>query len=375
MTNSFSASHVLHSQTSSRYPFPVQPPLFHPPSHLKNTQNTLARKHHKRTSSSPTPTPLHSYANLRPDVQRLLVEPLVRRHLEVERRRALADPPRDVVVRAVARAEVPVEDALVRRRDAPEVRADGDHDGHRAVAREALVVPLGVLEHAHRRLLGGVHLRRRAVVDEDRLAAPHDRPVVLLGDLAELDLEVRLVDHRHRRQAGPPQRREHVPREEHREARQRRVQHHVGDAVALPRVRPRLQDVPPEELLVDRGVVVRRDRLRVVVPEDEAARVAVGVLVQLDLRAGVEVVDRAALGLGVLRDRAVLPLHRGDRRRPREVVHRRHRLVALRDRDLHLGLVDAEVEAAEDVASKHWVFKSEGRGGTFRKRGNLERLK
>src|SRR5437762_524022 len=99
----------------------------------------------------------------------------VRRNDQIKRRRPLADAPGGVVDRAVARAEPAAERStiiagLVAERDAAEMRADPDHD-----QPFRLFDPFGILLRVAQArgidLLCHLDLLRRAVVDEDRLAA------------------------------------------------------------------------------------------------------------------------------------------------------------------------------------------------------------
>ena len=76
----------------------------------------------------PYPPPLDSYDCLKTltDKHVRIVNKLVRWHLQVQRCRSLTDTTRRIVMRAVARAEVPVEFACVRDRDAAKVCANAE---------------------------------------------------------------------------------------------------------------------------------------------------------------------------------------------------------------------------------------------------------
>jgi len=98
---------------------------------------------------------------------------IIRRNLQVERRRPLSYAPRDIVVRAMARTEPATKVARLANGHAAQVRADTQHDeplgllhALRVLLRVAQGLPLGVF--------GFLDLAVGAVADEDGLAAPLD---------------------------------------------------------------------------------------------------------------------------------------------------------------------------------------------------------
>mmetsp|Transcript_11287 Transcript_11287/g.33451 ORF Transcript_11287/g.33451 Transcript_11287/m.33451 type:complete len:247 (-) Transcript_11287:63-803(-) len=98
----------------------------------------------------------------------------VRRHLEVVRGRTLADTPRNVVVRAVARAEPALVVAGVRDGHAAEVGAHSEDDEPLCIAADAVSVGLGIAQVGHVAVVGACDLLLRASANEDGLAAPLD---------------------------------------------------------------------------------------------------------------------------------------------------------------------------------------------------------
>src|ERR1700689_339465 len=112
--------------------------------------------------------------------------------VEIQGRRALPDAPRRIVLRAVAGTEPAVIVALMRQRDAAEMGADADHHQPLVVAGlDALLVGLRIAQRADVDGARLVHLFLRAVVDEDRLAAPEHLDDLPGGDRREVDVDRR----------------------------------------------------------------------------------------------------------------------------------------------------------------------------------------
>src|SRR6516162_239230 len=117
---------------------------------------------------------------------------LVGRHREVERCRAQADAARGIVLRTVAGAE-PAAELPARiggrgaERDAAEMGADADDD-QPVLFLHALGVGLPVAQLRDIDGLGFLNLLRRAMGDEDRMAAPHHLDALADLDLADIEL-------------------------------------------------------------------------------------------------------------------------------------------------------------------------------------------
>src|SRR5437867_3626965 len=117
---------------------------------------------------------------------------LIGRQRQIGRRRPAADTAGCIVLRAVARTEITVVVALVRDRDAAEMRADADQDLPLLMARlDALLVGLGVRQARNVDAARLVDLLLGPMADVDRLAAPEHLDDLPLGDRPEIDLDRR----------------------------------------------------------------------------------------------------------------------------------------------------------------------------------------
>ena len=117
----------------------------------------------------------------------LIPRELVRRDLQVERRRALPDATTHVIVTSVARAEPSVVVPRAGDGHAAEVRADAEDDEPLGLL-DALGVGLLVAELAEAARLGVGDLGVCSVADEDGLAAPLYGDGGAGVDVAELEL-------------------------------------------------------------------------------------------------------------------------------------------------------------------------------------------
>ena len=103
--------------------------------------------------------------------QFVLLQETVGRDLEVERRRALADPPGNVIVGTVAWAEPATEVSCVRQWDAAEVSAHAnDHQPLRVL--HTLCVLLWVAQGCHVHTVGKLDVVLRPASDEDWFSTP-----------------------------------------------------------------------------------------------------------------------------------------------------------------------------------------------------------
>src|SRR5262245_17349833 len=117
---------------------------------------------------------------------------LVRRQEQVLRRRALPDAPRGVVHRAVARAEPAAVFALVRKRDAAEMRADAyDHKPLVMALLDSRRVRLRIRQARYINFLRLLDLLLRPMEDEDRLGAPEYLDDLSVGDRSEINFNWR----------------------------------------------------------------------------------------------------------------------------------------------------------------------------------------
>src|SRR6266478_3731946 len=117
---------------------------------------------------------------------------LIGRHRQVGRRRALANPTRGVVLRAVARAEEAVVIAFMGDRNAAEMGANADHDEPLVVALlDPGLVGLRIGKACDRHRAGLVDLLLGAVADVDRLAPPEHLDVLPFGNRRQIDFDRR----------------------------------------------------------------------------------------------------------------------------------------------------------------------------------------
>jgi hypothetical protein len=107
------------------------------------------------------------------DNHRALLGEVVRRDLQVQRRRSLSYAARNVVVRAVAWAEPASKVARLANRHTSQVRADAQHDEPLGLLH-AVAVRLRVAQSLPLCVFGLLDLALGAVADEDGLAAPLD---------------------------------------------------------------------------------------------------------------------------------------------------------------------------------------------------------
>lgn len=112
------------------------------------------------------------------------------RNLQVQRRRALSNPTRCVIMGAVARAVIAAIIASVGYGDTTQVSADSDEDGPLRFLHPVEVV-LWVPQFAQ--FDGGLllDLLGRPVTDEQRLASPFEAHVFALWDLRQLHFDLR----------------------------------------------------------------------------------------------------------------------------------------------------------------------------------------
>src|SRR6185369_13595891 len=123
---------------------------------------------------------------------------LVRWQEQVLRRRTLPDAARGVIHRAMARAEPAAVFALVRKRNASEVRADADDYQPLVMALfDACRVRLRIGQRCDVDLLCLLDLLLRPMEDEDRLRTPEHLDDLSVGDRSEID-----VNRRPRRDGG-----------------------------------------------------------------------------------------------------------------------------------------------------------------------------
>src|SRR6516164_3302376 len=138
------------------------------------------------------------------------------RQPQVERCRALADPSRSVVDRAMAGAEPPAIGAavvagLLAERDAAEMGADPDDDQPFRLL-DAVRILLRIAQLRDVDVFGGLDLLRGAAGDKDRFAAPGDGQALADLDRCEIDLgagERQCVARRVERVDKRPDRRDH----------------------------------------------------------------------------------------------------------------------------------------------------------------------
>src|SRR5205823_2668906 len=114
-------------------------------------------------------------------------------HLEVARCRTFADAPRGVVLRTMAGAKpaAVVAPRIARtrsQRNATEMRAHADHD-HPIRFLDALGIGLGIAKLSELDGLGLLDLFGRAVIDEDRMAAPQHLDALADGDLGNIHFD------------------------------------------------------------------------------------------------------------------------------------------------------------------------------------------
>src|ERR1044071_8840519 len=111
---------------------------------------------------------------------------------QVLRRRSLPDAARGVVLRPVAGAEPTVIFALMRERNAAEMRADpDDHQPLVMTLLDARRVRLRIGQRCDIDLLCLLDFLLRAMEDEDRLRAPEYLDDLSIGDRSEIDLDRR----------------------------------------------------------------------------------------------------------------------------------------------------------------------------------------
>jgi hypothetical protein len=120
-----------------------------------------------------------------------LLNEVILGHLKVERRRALPDTARNVVVRTVARAEPATEVTGLTNGHTTQVGAHTNHDEPLGLL-DALAVLLRVAKSLPLGVLGLLDLVGGTVANEDGLAAPLDDNVLALGDGSEVDLDLGL---------------------------------------------------------------------------------------------------------------------------------------------------------------------------------------
>ena len=127
----------------------------------------------------PLPLPIHSPPSITPLTNNNLtvLREIIRRNLQVERRRSLSYASRDIVVRAVARAEPASKVAGLANGHASQVRADAQHDEPLGLL-DALAVGLRVAQGFPFGVFGFFDLGLGAVADEDGLAAPFDNDLI-----------------------------------------------------------------------------------------------------------------------------------------------------------------------------------------------------
>jgi hypothetical protein len=106
-----------------------------------------------------------------------LLREIVRRNLQVQRRRSLSYTAGDIVVRAVARAEPASKVTSLANGDTTQVRADTQHDEPFGLL-DAVLVGLGVAQGFPLGVFGFFDLGLGAVADEDGLASPFDNDLV-----------------------------------------------------------------------------------------------------------------------------------------------------------------------------------------------------
>lgn len=146
------------------------------------------------------------------DDEQIVAGELVERHLQVQRRRSLADATGRIVMRTVARTVVATELAGIGNWYASQMRADANHDqplglldtllqnngnGNQRLAMHNIVVVgppyrilLRITQHTDGdRLLGG-DLLAGAMADEQRLSAPLERDRFAFGNVGQLDLDL-----------------------------------------------------------------------------------------------------------------------------------------------------------------------------------------
>src|SRR5262249_39289639 len=116
----------------------------------------------------------------------------IRRHNQVLRRWALADPPRGIVDRAMARTKpatvlTAVVSGLLTERDATEIGADADdHQPVRLLHSRRIRMRIAARRDVD--ILRGFNLLWRAVVDEDGLSTPGNRQTLPCLHRREVDL-------------------------------------------------------------------------------------------------------------------------------------------------------------------------------------------
>src|SRR4029078_2648085 len=119
-------------------------------------------------------------------------EKLGRRQEQVLRRRTLPDTPRGVVNRAVAGAEPAPVFALVRKRNAAEMRADtDDHKPLVMALLDARRIRLWIRQAGYINFLRLLNLLLRSMEDKEWLRAPEDLDDLPVGDRREIDLDRR----------------------------------------------------------------------------------------------------------------------------------------------------------------------------------------
>jgi hypothetical protein len=105
---------------------------------------------------------------------------VVRRDLQVQRRRSLSYAARDVVVRAVARAEPTAKVTSLANGHTTQVRADAQHDEPFGLL-DTVRVGLGVAQGFPLGVFGFLDFALGAVADEDGLASPFDNDLLRIS--------------------------------------------------------------------------------------------------------------------------------------------------------------------------------------------------
>jgi len=140
------------------------------------------------------PNALKPTSNALTNNQSTVLWEVIRRHLQVQRRRALSDTSRDIIMGSVARAEPASKVTSLSNWHTTQVRADAQHDEPFGLL-DAVCVGLGVTKLLPVVVLGLLDLIACAVADENWLAAPLDNDVLALGDGGQVDLNLGLGEH------------------------------------------------------------------------------------------------------------------------------------------------------------------------------------